>query len=383
MRNAGRVVGCTTIFAVLTLVSAAEVASAQSLAGLMAPAAPAVMVAAADDQAAPQAPPVQSGITCSSSSRPGERSHCAADTSKGVVLLNSTGAGSCLLGKTWGYDDTGVWVADGCSGEFQLGQPTMTGTGTAQPTAYVPVETWGEFDPGKGFLIGRGEAGEMSISGYALVRYVNQMPGEETFTDHLGNTRTADGRNDIWPHRVMIFLKGWVGNPRLIYAVTFWTVLDTNQNAIFGNIGYQFSRKFSIYAGLNGNPGTRSLQGSHPFWLGQDRVMADEFFRPFFNSGFWAQGEAVPGLWYNAMIGDTNSILGVKSSQLDRSFTTGASMWWMPTTKEFGPRGAYGDWEYHDRSPPDSDSRPRGVLNSGSPIRTALPTTPPSGLPTA
>ena len=45
------------------------------------------------------------------------------------------------------------------------------------------------------------------------------------------------------------------------------------------------------------------------------------------------------------MLGDTNSILGVKSSQLDRKFTTGASVWWMPTTKEFGPRGAYGDWE--------------------------------------
>ena len=136
----------------------------------------------------------------------------------------------------------------------------------------------------------------------------------------------------------MIFLKGWLGNPRLIYAVTFWTVLDTNQNAIFVNLGYQFSRKFSVYAGLNGNPGTRSLQGWHPFWLGHDRMMADEFFRPFFGSGVYAQGEAVPGLWYNVMLGNNNSILGVTSSQLDRTFSTGASMWWMPTTKEFGPR---------------------------------------------
>ena len=147
----------------------------------------------------------------------------------------------------------------------------------------------------------------------------------------------------------MVFFKGWLGNPKLIYAVTFWTVLDTDQNAIFGNLGYQFSRKFSLYAGLNGNPGTRSLQGSHPLWLGQDRVMADEFFRPFFGSGVWAQGEPVPGLWYNAMLSDTNSILGVKSSQLDRKWTKGASMWWMPTTKEFGPKGAYGDWEYHEK----------------------------------
>ena len=288
-------------------------------------------------------------------SKPGERQECLGDTSAGVALMKSTGPAACLLGKTWGYDDKGVWVADGCSGEFQLGQVAMAGAPAAAPappspkTPYVPVETWGEFDPGRGFLIGRSSAGEMAISGYALARYVNQMPGEQTFTDHLGNTRTVDGRNDIWPHRVMIFLKGWVGSPKLIYAVTFWTVLDTNQNAIFGNVGYQFSRKFSIYAGLNGNPGTRSLQGSHPYWLGHDRVMADEFFRPFFNSGVWAQGEPVPGLWYNVMLGNTNSILGVKSSQLDRKFTTGASMWWMPTTKEFGPRGAYGDWEMHEK----------------------------------
>jgi hypothetical protein len=24
-------------------------------------------------------------------------------------------------------------------------------------------------------------------------------------------------------------------------------------------------------------------------------------------------------------------------------------MWWMPTTKEFGPKGAYGDWEFHEK----------------------------------
>ncbi len=296
-----------------------------------------------------QAPPT---VTCAS--KPGERQHCPADTSAGVALVESTGASACLLGKTWGYDGVGVWVADGCGGEFQLGQAAAGDASAAAPAPpspkkpLVPVETWGIFDPGKGFLVGKGSAGALSISAYALVRYVNQMPGEQTFTDHLGDERTVDGRNDIWPHRVMVFFKGWLGSPRLVYTITLWTVLDTNQNAIFGNLGYQFSRKFSLYAGLNGNPGSRSLQGSHPYWLGHDRVMADEFFRPFFNSGVWASGEPVPGLWYNVMLGSTNSILGVKSSQLDRSFTTGASAWWMPTTKEFGPRGAYGDWEQHE-----------------------------------
>jgi hypothetical protein len=291
-------------------------------------------------------------LVCESNA--GERQVCAGDTSVGVVLLKTTSAAACLLGKTWGYDDKGVWVADGCSGEFLLGPAAQEAAATPAPAdsntpTELTVEQWGEFSPGTGFLVGRNSFGELAISGYALVRYVNQTPGVQEYTDHLGNTRTSDGRNDFYPHRVMVFFKGWLGNPKLIYAITFWTVLDTDQNAIFGNIGYQFSPKFALYAGLNGNPGTRSLQGNHPLWLGQDRVMADEFFRPFFNAGVWVQGQPIQGLWYNVMTGDTNSILGVKSSQLDRKWTTGASTWWMPTTKEFGPKGAYGDWEMHEK----------------------------------
>ncbi len=290
-------------------------------------------------------------IVCES--KDGQRQHCPAVTSAGVTLVKSTGSKPCVLGNTWGYDQTGVWVLDNCGGEFAMGQADQgqgvagapLAPGQAVPT---PVETWGEFDPGEGFVVGRGKGGSLSISGYALARYMNQMPGESTFTDHLGNTRTVDGRNDIYSHRVMIFFKGWLATTKLVYAITFWTVNTTDQRAIFANIGYQFSRKFSLYTGMNGNPGSRSLQGSHPYWLGQDRVMADEFFRPFFGAGVWAQGEVAPGLWYNGVLTNNSSSLGTKSSQLDRTFSSGASVWWMPTTKEFGPRGAYGDWEQHE-----------------------------------
>src|SRR5689334_14876375 len=55
-------------------------------------------------------------IECRSSF--GARQQCPADTSSGVVLARAFGQAPCLLGKTWGYDDTGIWVADGCSGEF-------------------------------------------------------------------------------------------------------------------------------------------------------------------------------------------------------------------------------------------------------------------------
>jgi len=58
-------------------------------------------------------------ITCLS--KPGERQVCKADTAAGVALLRSTGDSACLLGKTWGYDDAGIWVTAGCGGEFAVG----------------------------------------------------------------------------------------------------------------------------------------------------------------------------------------------------------------------------------------------------------------------
>ena len=85
--------------------------------GLLAPAAHA--------QQAPTSQTPTTVITCVS--KPGERQVCKADTAAGVALLRSIGDGNCLLGKNWGYDDAGVWVSDGCGGEFAVeeGMPRM------------------------------------------------------------------------------------------------------------------------------------------------------------------------------------------------------------------------------------------------------------------
>src|SRR5512139_1915009 len=131
--------------------------------------------------AAAQAPAGTAPRTVVCSSRGGERQECPADTSAGVALLKATGTSACLLGKTWGYDDANIWVTDGCSGEFQLGQiAEAAAAGPAAPAPpgppnpYEPVESWGEFEPGQGFLVGRSGVGELEISAYALIRYINQ-----------------------------------------------------------------------------------------------------------------------------------------------------------------------------------------------------------------
>ena len=78
---------------------------------------PSVPDAGIVDQAASQT----AGATVTCASKTGARTECAANTSAGVALLKSMGPNACILGKTWGYGDTSVWVADGCSAEFTLG----------------------------------------------------------------------------------------------------------------------------------------------------------------------------------------------------------------------------------------------------------------------
>jgi hypothetical protein len=241
-----------------------------------------------------------------------------------------------------------AWIGVVLCGLCAVARADSPSSSDEQDAKTKPVETWSNFEPGQGFLIARTPMGEVWVSAYGLVRYMNQMPAGQTYVDHLGRTRKTDLRHDIWSHRVMMHLKGWFGVPKLRYQVTFWTVNTTDQDALFAMIGYQFHRAFSLYGGLNGLPGTRTLQGSHPYWLGHDRVLADEFFRPYFTHGVWAAGEPLPGLWYQAMVGNNLSAVGITSAQLTRDFAYAGSIWWTPTTGEFGPQGGFDDFEWHE-----------------------------------
>ena len=92
---------------------------------------------------AQQAPTSQSTpivITCLS--KQGERQVCKADTTAGVALVRSIGESDCLLGKNWGYDVAGVWVSNGCGGEFVVGNGKQAATSGPTPTGFV-----GMFEP--------------------------------------------------------------------------------------------------------------------------------------------------------------------------------------------------------------------------------------------
>lgn len=58
-------------------------------------------------------------IVCNAGKKHGNR--CPADTSMGVQLTRQVSKHSCVLGTDWGYDQTGIWVKNGCRGEFTIG----------------------------------------------------------------------------------------------------------------------------------------------------------------------------------------------------------------------------------------------------------------------
>jgi hypothetical protein len=205
------------------------------------------------------------------------------------------------------------------------------------------------FIPGEGFDLVKGKLGSLNIGAYGLFRYINQLPAAQSYVDHLGNTRNIDTRNDFQLQRVMIFFRGFFLDPKFRWNLFIWTVNATNQIALIGNIAYKFAKQFNLYAGWGALPGTRSNHYSHPFWLAPDRIMADEYFRPYFTQGLWADGEVLPRVFYTAMIGNNSSNLDVSAVNLTRSLASSASIDWRPTTGEFGKYSSFSDYDEHKK----------------------------------
>jgi len=220
--------------------------------------------------------------------------------------------------------------------------------GLLRDTTYENVAS-GEFTPGKGFDIVRTKFGSLNVSIYAMARYLNQMPGHQTWYDHLGREREFVGRNDFYWHRVMIWFSGFLGTPKLTYTATAWTVTTTQQTLVYGNIQYRLNKHFRFGIGIAPNLSIRSMQGPFPFYSSTDRTMGEESLRGGFTNGFFVSGEIVPKLNYTVMLGNNLSTLGIQASKLTRNLSKSVSLVWMPTTGEFGPRGGIVDMEEHQK----------------------------------
>jgi len=227
--------------------------------------------------------------------------------------------------------------------------PAASPGANASPVNPEALRTWGTLQAGRGFKLARTDAGDLNISGYGLARYLNQLPASGDYVDHLGNPQKATGRNDIQFQRALLWFNGFVYSPKLTYEVMLWTVNSVANVTVAGKIGYSFSPALNVFAGIGGLPGIRSMTGAFPYFMGTDRVMAEEFFRPGFTSGAWAAGALSRKTRYVAMVGNNLSQIGLRANQLTRDPAFAASFWWMPTTGEFGDRGGLGDYERHEK----------------------------------
>lgn len=58
-------------------------------------------------------------VDCHSNDR--RTQFCGVDTRGGVRLVRQASRASCVEGRTWGYDERGIWVTNGCRATFELG----------------------------------------------------------------------------------------------------------------------------------------------------------------------------------------------------------------------------------------------------------------------
>jgi hypothetical protein len=222
---------------------------------------------------------------------------------------------------------------------------------TSEPAAAdgQPNTTAGEFTPARGFDIFKNDVVSFNISFYGLFRYLNQLPAEQVFSDHLGRERTVDTRQDFNWHRTMVWLTGFFFVPQFRYNITLWSLGSTQQTLLFGNLQYRFNRGLGIGVGILPNLTARSMQGSWPFWAGSDRTMTEDFFRGGFSSGVFLSGQPLSRVYYTLSVNSNISQLGTTAANDTRDVSYSGSVMWMPSTGEFGPRGGFGDLEAHDK----------------------------------
>ncbi len=143
----------------------------------------------------------------------------------------------CLLGKTWGYDDTGIWVSDGCAGEFIAGQARRQQTEKQKPLEHVP---------NAGFLLYDGEKGQIYFRLFSYVRYLNQRNIDASYTDAFGVQHTVQQRQDVQLAKFFAPFSGWFLTPKFRYYLYVWSSNasqgDPAQVVGAGNLSYMFNR---------------------------------------------------------------------------------------------------------------------------------------------
>ena len=87
--------------------------------------------------------PVHARYTISCDSYGYRYQYCGANTNGYARLVNQTSSSPCIRGRSWGFDNGGVWVNNGCSGQFEVGGDSGRGSNTGAVAAGVGLAILG------------------------------------------------------------------------------------------------------------------------------------------------------------------------------------------------------------------------------------------------
>jgi hypothetical protein len=229
--------------------------------------------------------------------------------------------------------DAGVPVANETVNETVPAAATTAQNGSAQQASGATLEKEDRYQDGVVIWQNAENATVpflLRFNNNTQIRYLNTLDSETTLTDHLGVVREVHRRNDITVNRSMFTFAGYMFDPKLQYALTVWTSAGAASIVVAGNIGYRFNNALTVTGGYTGVPGSRSLVNTFPFFQPTDRSMADNFFRPGFTQGVWANGEPLKGLSYLAFVGNGLNTLNISASKIDTNLLVSGSVWWEP-----------------------------------------------------
>ena len=209
-------------------------------------------------------------------------------------------------------------------------EPGAAGSATppaGAASARLPGTDAPEYIGNLGVKLYDGERAQFYMRLFSYARYLNQEGLDPTYTDSFGTVKTVPQRQDFQLQKFFLPFSGWFLDPKFRFYLYVWSANtaqgDPAQVVGAGNLSWVFNEHATLGMGITSLPGVRSTEGQFPYWLGvDDRMTADEFFRPSYSTGIWLKGAIVPGLNYNAMLATNMSILGVSASQLDNTIDT-------------------------------------------------------------
>jgi hypothetical protein len=125
-------------------------------------------------------------------------------------------------------------------------------------------------------------------------------------------------------NKAIRYFNGWLLNPKLRYLTYAWTTNSSQglsaESCSRATSNTRSRSRATLGFGIQSLPGTRTTSGTFPVWLAVDnRVIADEFFRPSYSTGLWLKGALARQFYYQLMLANNLSQLGVDAGPRQRT----------------------------------------------------------------